>query len=185
MVSSFLTFAAASLIAFAPLKPASQAPSPAASTSPGASSAQVLTREQATKLIPASVFFRGQTANIQGRNSSGIKLADGKLVLFAMVDTSGYSSAIQQTYQAYLITEVPLSLGDQVLGPGAYGFGFVEGDRMVVLDLGGNEILHTATTADAAFSRPNPLQVLPDPTASNRFRLYLGRKYIVLAPAAK
>ncbi len=157
----------------------------AATSAPNAASTVVLTREQASRVIPPSVFFRGQSANVQGRNSSGIKLPDGKLVIFALVDTSGYSSAVQQTYQAYLLTEVPLTLGDKLLGPGAYGFGFVQGDRMVVMDLGGNEILHTATTVDAALSRPNPLQVLADATSSDRFRLYLGRKYVVVTPAAK
>jgi hypothetical protein len=149
------------------------------------SSITVLNREQASAVLPSTVFYRGQSAPVQGRNSAGLKTADGKLVLFALVDTSGYSSSIQQTYQAYLISEVPLRVGDQRLVPGAYGFGFVAGDKMVVLDLGANELLHTATTRDAALARPNPLQLLPDVSAPGRFRLYLGRSYVSLAPDVK
>jgi hypothetical protein len=178
MRHAFLSIAAAFSLASAPLMLFAQGPAPI-------TSAHVLTREQAGRVLPPSVFFRGQTANIQSRNSAGIQLPGGKLVLFALVDSSGYSSAIQQTYQAYLITEVSVTLGDQVLGPGAYGFGFVEGNRMVVMDLGGNEILHTATTVDAALSRPNPLQILADATASKGFRLYLGRRFVAVAPATK
>src|SRR5450756_573976 len=100
----------------------------------------MLNRDQASAILPPSVFFRGQSAPIQGRNSAGLRMTDGKLVLSAIVDTSGYSSALQQTYQAYLLTEVPLTIASQKLPPGAYGFGFVAGN-MIVMDIGGNEIL--------------------------------------------
>jgi hypothetical protein len=148
-------------------------------------SVTVLNREQASAILPATVFYRGQSAPVQGRNSAGLKTADGKLVLFAVVDTSGYSSSVQQTYQAYLLSEVPLHIGNQTLAPGAYGFGFLAGDKMVVLDLGANELLHTATTKDAALARPTPLQLVPDATAAGHFRLYLGRSYVSLAPDVK
>jgi hypothetical protein len=141
----------------------------------------VLNRDQASTFLPPSVFFRGQSATIQARNSAGVRLEGGKLVLAAMVDTSGYSSAIQQTYQAYLITEVQLSISGQTLSPGAYGFGFVSG-TMVVMDLGGNEILRTATTRDTAIARPTPLQIL---SSNGSVRLYLGRDYVALAFATR
>ncbi len=146
--------------------------------------AQVLNRDQAAAILPPSVFFRGQSASIQGRNSAGLKLADGKLVLVAIVDTSGYSSALQQTYQAYMLTEVPLLIGDQRLAPGAYGFGFVAGNKATVMDIGGNEVLHATTARDESLPRPTPLQILPT-SAPGPWRLYLGRNYVTLAPAEK
>ncbi len=142
----------------------------------------VLNRDQAAAILPASVFFRGQSATIQGRNSAGLRLPDGKLVLATLVDTSGYSSALQQTYQAYLITEVPLTIDGHTLPPGAYGFGFVAGNRMTVMDLGGNEVLHATTVRDESLKRPTPLQILPE---GAEYRLYLGRSYVALATAAK
>jgi hypothetical protein len=135
-------------------------------------------------ILPDKVFYRGQSATVQGRNSGGIRVADGKLVLFAIVDTSGYSSSVQETYQAYLITEVKLHIGDQTLAPGAYGFGFVANDKMVVMDLGANELARVATLKDPAMARPTPLQVLAD-AAANHYRLYLGRSYVVVSPEAK
>ena len=140
-----------------------------------------LDREQATAILPTSVFYKGQSAPVQGRNSAGIRFAGGKLALMALVDTSGYSSAVQQTYQGYLLNEVQLKIGDKTLAPGAYGFGFVEGDRMVVLDIGGNEILHATTMRDEHMNRPNPLQIIPDASAPGHYRLYLGRSYIMLS----
>jgi hypothetical protein len=143
----------------------------------------VLNREEASAILPGSVFFRGQTASIQTRNSAGVRLSSGKLVLAAMVDTSGYSSSLQQTYQAYLLTEVRLDIGGQTLPPGAYGFGFIAGNKMVMMDIGGNEILHATTTRDEALARPNPLQMVADGQA--RARLYLGRTYILVTPVEK
>lgn len=136
--------------------------------------AGVLSREEAAKIFPATVFFRGQSATIQARNSAGVRTADGKLVLAAMVDTSGYSSGIAQTYQAYLITELPLQIGAHKLMPGAYGFGFIEGNRMVVMDVGGNRLFETGTTHDDKISRPTPLQIIAD---GSSYRLYLGRNF--------
>ncbi len=143
----------------------------------------ILSRDQAGPLLPPSVFYLSQVAPIQARNSAGYRFASGRLFLAALVDNSGYSSAVQQTYQGYLILEVPMKIGDKTLAAGAYGFGFVAENRMVVMDLGGTEVLSTRTTADASLSRPNPLQILPAP--GNGFRLYLGRSYVTIEAAAK
>lgn len=147
--------------------------------------AGILNRDAVAPFVPPSVFYRGQIAPTQGRNSAGFKFAEGKLFVASLVDTSGYSTAVQQTYQGYLILEIPLSFDGKTLAPGAYGFGFVAGNRMVVLDLGAHEILSTSTTPDAALARPNPLQILPDPASAKSFRLYLGRNYVTVAPASK
>jgi hypothetical protein len=143
----------------------------------------VLQRQQAGPLMPATVFFRGQTTTIQARNSAGISLPGGKLILTALVDTGGYSSAVQQTYQAYLLTEVPLDFGGHVLPPGAYGYGFTANHMAIVMDVGGNVLLRTAIFPDEALARPTPLQILAN--THGDFRLYLGRQYITLKAAAQ
>ena len=143
---------------------------------------EVLDRSQASAILPATVFFRGQSASLQARNSAGLRTAEGKLVLVSLVDTSGYSSALQETYQAYLITEVALSIGSGKLAPGAYGFGFVADNKMVLMDLGGNELLRATTTHDQILRRPTPLQILPDGIAAHGYRLYMGRAFVTLAP---
>ena len=138
----------------------------------------ILTREKAGAILPASVFYRGQTATVQARNSAGVRLEGGKLVLAALVDTGGYSTAVQQTYQGYLLTEVPLHFGEKTLAPGAYGFGFVAGDAMVIMDVGANELLRVKTAKDDAKARPTPLQIVADGSGPGRYRLYLGRTYV-------
>ena len=69
------------------------------------------------KLFPETVFFRGQSAPVQMRNTGGVHFADDAYMLAGMVDNSGYSSGLRQKYQAYLLTEVPLQIGANPSNP--------------------------------------------------------------------
>lgn len=129
------------------------------------------------KLLPEKVFFRGQVATTQARNSGGVRFSDGLLVLTVLVDNSGYSTGIREKYQAYLISEVPIEIGGQTLKPGSYGFGFIEGNKFLVMDLGAHDVLQTTSTKDAEMKRPVPLQVVAGAKAGD-YRLYKGRDYI-------
>jgi len=140
--------------------------------------ATVLKPADMQKLMPASVFYRGQSATTQLRNSGGIKFADGFYVLASLVDTSGYSTGIQAKYQAYLITEVPIKIGGHALGAGAYGVGFIANDKFIVTDLGAHDLFTVSSSNDAGLQRPMPLQVLADQSAG--YRLYAGRRYVVI-----
>jgi len=129
------------------------------------------------KIFPERVFFRGQSAPVQFRNSGGVHFADDLFVLAGMVDSSGYSTAIKEKYQAYLLNEVTLEIGGQTLKPGAYGIGFLNGGKFVVMDLGANDVLQAASQRDAEMKRPVPLQVVASATAGT-YRLYAGRDYV-------
>ncbi len=142
----------------------------------------ILKAPDMANLMPTTVFFRGQVASVQARNSGGVKLSDGMLVLCALVDTSGYSTAVQQKYQGYFITEVALDINGHGLQPGAYGVGFLEGNKFLVMDLGAHDLFAVASAHDTELKRPTPLQILAD-TAPNRYRLYINRNYVVFSPA--
>jgi hypothetical protein len=129
------------------------------------------------KLFPERVYFRGQTAPAQLRNSGGVHFADGLYLLAGLVDSSGYSTGIREKYQAYLLNEVTLEIGGQTLKPGAYGFGFLSGGKFVVMDLAANDLLQATSQRDAEMKRPIPLQVVASPTAGS-YRLYVGRDYV-------
>lgn len=135
-----------------------------------------------SKLFPETVFFRGQSAPVQMRNTGGIHFADDLYMLAGMVDNSGYSSAIRQKYQAYLLTEVPLQLGGQSVKPGAYGFGFLENNKFVLLDLGANELLQISSVRDADIKRPTPFQIVAT-SEPGKYRLYMGREFIEFSRA--
>jgi len=138
---------------------------------------KILTASEATPYLPSTVFFRGQSAPIQSRNSGGVQFTKDALLLVALVDTSGYSSAVQEKYQAYLITETTIDIEGHQLPPGAYGCGFVTGSTFIVMDIGGHDLFSVHSTKDTALHRPTPLQVLPVPTGTG-YRLYAGRDYI-------
>src|SRR6516162_8787043 len=128
------------------------------------------------KLFPEHVFFRGQVAAAQLRNAGGVHFADDFYVLACLVDNSGYSTAIKEKYQGYLLTEVNLEIASQSLKPGAYGFGFV-GGKFILMDLAANNLIEAAGQRDAEMKRPVPLQVSASSNAGSD-RLYVGRDYI-------
>jgi len=141
-----------------------------------AQSDTVLKPADTQKLLPASVFYRAQSATTQLRNSGGVKFADGYFVLATMVNTSGYSTDVASKYQAYFITEVPIKIGGQSLVAGVYGVGFVADNKFVVTDVGAHDVLTVTSGEDAGLKRPTPLQVAADPAGG--FRLYSGRRYV-------
>src|SRR6267142_2527192 len=128
------------------------------------------------KLFPERVFFRGQSAPVQFRNTGGVHFADDFYVLAGMVDNSGYSTGIREKYQAYLLNEVTLEIGGQTLKPGAYGFGFLGDGKFVLMDIGANDVLNGTSQRDAELKRPVPLQVVASSTAGS-YRMYAGRDY--------
>ncbi|HET7151345.1 MAG TPA: hypothetical protein VFI60_08030 [Candidatus Acidoferrum sp.] len=128
------------------------------------------------KIFPEHVFFRGQVAPTQLRNTGGVHFSDDLYVLAGLVDSSGYSTEIKEKYQGYLLNEVTLDIGGKALKPGAYGFGFVSG-KFMVMDLGGNDILEGTAQHDAEMKRPMPLQVTAS-TNAGTYRLYVGRDFI-------
>src|SRR5215470_17712920 len=100
-----------------------------------------LSADEVKKATPAEYFYRGQKAPVQLRNAGGFQLADGKMTLAALVDASGYSTAIQQKYQGMLITESKLNIGGSELAPGQYGFGFAADGKFVVMNVAHEDVL--------------------------------------------
>jgi hypothetical protein len=137
---------------------------------------------EAAKFLPNEVFFRGQSAPIQARNSSGVQFRKDSLLLVALVDTAGYSSALQEKYQAYLITETAIEIEGHRLAAGAYGCGFLAADAFVVMDIGGHDLFSVSSARDADLRRPTPLQIFPA-TDGSGYRLYFGRNYVKFTQA--
>ena len=98
-------------------------------------------------------------------------------MLVSLVDNSGYSSQIQEKYQAYLITESPLNIDGHSLAPGAYGCGFVN-DSFIVMDIGGHDLFTAHAIHDSDLHRPTPLQVMAVPNEPGKYRLYAGRNFV-------
>jgi hypothetical protein len=136
----------------------------------------LLSGDELKNVVPAEFFFRGQKAPTQLRNATGFQTADGKITFAAMVDVSGYSSAIQQKYQGMFVTESKLSIGGSELTPGAYGFGFA-GDKVVVMNIASDDVLSVPSQTDAELKRPVPLKLVEDGAG---YKLYAGKKWVAV-----
>ncbi len=128
-------------------------------------------------ILPPAVYFKGQSAPLQMRNATGIHFKDGAYLFASLVDTSGYSSGVQEKYQAYFVTEVPLQFGDHKLSAGAYGVGFIANNRFLIMDIGGHDLFTVGSTRDEAVRHPTPLKIVQAPEAGS-YRLYAGRMYV-------
>ncbi len=136
--------------------------------------AQLLTSDELKKVIPTNYFFAGQAAPVQARNSVGLKNGAGKFVLAALVDNSGYSTAIKEKYQGLFITETKLSIGDATLEPGEYGFGFKD-DKFIVMNVASTDLFSVASPTDDQVKHAVPLKLEKDGAG---YRLYAGKKYV-------
>lgn len=138
-------------------------------------SKHVLTGDELKKAVPTEYFFRGQKAQVQLRNAVGFQLADGKMMLAALVDASGYSTAIKEKYQGMLITETKLNIGGSELAPGEYGFGFSADGKFIVMDVANNDVLSASSQTDSALPHAVPLKLVEDGTG---YKLYAGKKWV-------
>lgn len=138
----------------------------------------LLSGEELGKVVPAEYFYRGQKTPTQIRNSTGFQVADGKMTFAALVDASGYSTAIQQKYQGMLITESKLNIGGSELAPGQYGFGFAN-DKFVVMNVANEDVLSVAYQTDAELKRAVPLKMVED---GSGYKLYGGKKWVAVKP---
>jgi hypothetical protein len=138
-------------------------------------SKHALSSDEVKKAVPTEYFFRGQKAPVQLRNAVGFQLADSKMTLAALVDASGYSTAIQQKYQGMLITETKLDIGGSQLAPGQYGFGFSADGKFVVMDVANNDVLSVSSQTDSALQHAVPLKLVEDGAG---YKLYAGKKWV-------
>src|SRR5260370_20637213 len=65
------------------------------------------------KIFPERVFFRGQSAQVQFRNSGGVHFADDLYVLPGMVASSPSSTLLKAKSQPYLLNHVTLEIAGQ------------------------------------------------------------------------
>ena len=140
-------------------------------------SKHVLSADELKKAVPTEYFYRGQKAPVQLRNAVGFQLADGKMMIAALVDASGYSTAIQQKYQGLLITETKLNIGGSSLPPGQYGFGFAADGKFNVMDVANADVLSGSYQTEQALQHAVPLKLVED---GQGYKLYAGKKWIAI-----
>lgn len=134
--------------------------------------------------LPKDFYLEGNAIPTQKRNAGLLKTPAGARLVFALLDTSGYSSQVQEKYLGMLISEGSVSVCGNTVSVGSFGFGIVKsgapGDGQFVLyDQAGKKVMDCTVKSDAALEHPSPLQVK---MATGKVLLYLGRYLVELKP---
>jgi hypothetical protein len=141
-------------------------------------SATVLAGPELTQVVPPGFYFQGRSAPVQMRNAAAARLGSNRYVIAGLVDTSGYAADVREKYQGFLVTDSPITVGGSDLGIGAYGFGFTNDGKFLIMDLSGKEILSVTAPKDDKLARPRPLMMT---ATADGVQLYGGRRYVNIA----
>jgi hypothetical protein len=138
--------------------------------------------------VPKSFYLEGNSIPVEKRNSVLAVAPSGARLLAGLIDTTGYSSEVQQKYTGMLITEGSLDVCGRRVGVGSYGFGISrpqsgagkqeEPARFHLYNQAGHEVGGCEARWDSKVEHPRPLALTPGPGGSAR--LYLGRNWVEL-----
>ena len=135
--------------------------------------------------IPTDFYLEGNRIPVEKRNAALVKTPRGARLVLGLIDTSGYSSQIQQKYMGMLITEGKVSVCNVPLSVGSYGFGLEKPPatsraeaKFLLYNQAGEKVGECGAKKDSAVTQPKPLNVVSSKEAGAR--LYLGRYYLEL-----
>ncbi len=144
-----------------------------------------ITGKEFDSAMPKDFYLEGNAIPTEKRNAALVKNPAGARVLVALIDTSGYSSQIQQKYSGMLIAEGRVSVCGSNVAVGSYGFGLEkppaksDGDaKFYLYDQAGGKVADCAAKKDDQLKTPRPLQVVL--SGEGAARLYLGRYWVEL-----
>jgi hypothetical protein len=134
------------------------------------------------RAVPKDFFLEGNAIPTEKRNSALVITPSGARMVFGLIDTTGYSSQIQQKYTGMLITEGQVEVCGHEVGVGSYGFGLAKGagehgEKFMLYNQAGQKVTECSTQRDAKIGHPNPLHVAVHGSSA---RLYLGRNWVEL-----
>lgn len=128
---------------------------------------EVVTGKAFESALPKDFYLEGNAIPTQKRNAALVKTPAGARALFALIDTTGYSSQIKQKYIGMLITEGSLSVCGISVGVGSYGFGLDRPSppsnadaKFFLYDQAGGKIGDCSAKKDTSIKQPSPLKVV-------------------------
>lgn len=146
---------------------------------------EIVTGKPFDSAIPKDFYLEGNAIPVQKRNAALVQTPAGARVIFALIDTTGYSANIQTKYVGMIIAEGDVNVCGHKIGVGSYGFGWSRPDQGVeqpgklsIYNQAGAGVADCATPRDEKLSQPRPLQVAAGKTGPAR--LYYGRHYVEL-----
>jgi hypothetical protein len=144
---------------------------------------ELVTGKEFDSALPKDFYLEGNAIPTQKRNAALLKTPTGGRLLVALIDTTGYSSQIQQKYEGMIISEGKVTLCGAALAVGSYGFGFTkpaatgsEEAKFFLYDQAGGKVAECDMNKDADLKRPKPLQVVVAKDAPAK--LYFGKNWL-------
>jgi hypothetical protein len=134
--------------------------------------------------MPTSFYLEGNSIPVDKLHAALLKTPAGARLVLAKIDTTGYSSQIQQKYVGMIITEGKVSVCSVTLSVGSYGFGLEkpaassEAAKFYVYNQAGEKVGDCAAKKDNTLKQPKPLNIVLTKEAGAR--LYLGRYFVEL-----
>ncbi len=132
-------------------------------------------------------YLEGNAIPAEERNAALLTTPSGGRLLVALIDTTGYTSAIKQKYAGLMISEGTVTVCGKAVGVGSYGFGLdrpeatsKEDAKFHLYDQAGHEVASCSAPHDAELKMPKPLQVILAKDGAPW--LYLGRYRLELKP---
>jgi hypothetical protein len=137
--------------------------------------------------LPGQFYLEGNAIPTEKRNAALLMTPSGHRLLFALLDTSGYSSQVQTKYLGMVINEGHLIVCGKELGTGSFGFGLkrptgssAADASFYLYDQAGKEVSQCSVKKDTALQRPMPLQIVLQ--GEKTALLYLGRYVVEIKP---
>lgn len=141
---------------------------------------EIVTGKAFDSAMVKDFYLEGNAIPAEKRNAALLKTPAGARVLLAMIDTTGYSSQIQQKYEGLIISEGSFTVCGLKVGVGSFAFGHTkpaatsnEDMKLALYDQAGGKLGECAGKKDAAMAQPKPLQVVA--AKGQAAKLYLGR----------
>ncbi len=141
--------------------------------------------EAFNKILPKDFVLEENAIPTEKRNSVLVVSPSGARIVAGLLDTSGYSSQVQEKYLGMLITEGSVEVCGNQVAIGSYGFGLAKpagaaeasGSKFMLYNQAGEKDAECTAEWDAKLKAPRPLQVV---TSGDSARLYVGRDWVEL-----
>jgi hypothetical protein len=118
--------------------------------------------------IPDRAPVVGERIETEALTASGISDGKGHLVAGVLLITAGYSANGKYSY--FLLTQVPLKIGDTVLAPGDYLIGWTRGENELHVTLSqaatGKPVAEATAVRNPAIHRVESFHLWPPDTLS-------------------
>jgi hypothetical protein len=142
--------------------------------------------EALNKIVPRDFVLEENSIPTEKRNSTLVITPSGARMVAALLDTSGYSSQVQEKYLGMLIAEGNVEVCGHQLAIGSYGFGLAKAmgageghpSKFFLYNQAGKRVAECAAKVDEKLKNPRPLQVVA--SGGGTARLYLGRTWVEL-----